>query len=422
MKLHRDKSRPFGLLLAAALFLVMLAVFVVPKPSFADNSGGRLVTIHDRGEEKIILTKAPTIGKALEDAGIKLDSKDTVEPAASQKLVASNYQVNIYRARPVIIVDGNVRQKVVTAYQTAEQITKSVGITLYPEDKTSIARVDDPTEGAGLQLTIKRAVVFTFDLYGTTTTARTQGKTVGDMLSEKNINMTKDDRVIPDSKTPISEGMSIKVWREGKQTVTVNEPIDFPVQNIEDGDMDLGYTAVRTPGVPGSRNVTYDVVIQNGQIVSKTEIASITTKQPVTQVQVVGVKGEYTTPGENENIVWTFLTNNGFTRFQAAGIMGNLMQEHHFETSDVAGGMGIAQWTAERRARLLSYSHPENIYTQLQFLLDELNGPYANVGNAIRGTSTVEGAVYTFQNQFERCGVCMSGQRLQYAYDILASH
>jgi len=61
--------------------------------------------------------------------------------------------------------------------------------------------------------------------------------------------------------------------------------------------------------------------------------------------------------------------------------MGNLMQEHHFNTD----GDGLAQWTGGRKANLLSRPEPYNIYTQLDFLMWELNGGYASTKNLILG-------------------------------------
>lgn len=408
----------------AALLFVFVGIFALPLVTHADSGpqSGRLITIHDRGIEKVILTKSETIGDAVKEAGLTIDKQDVVEPAVTEKLVASDYQVNIYRARPVIVIDGNIRKKVITAYQTPEQIANSVGITLYPEDKASIDRIDDLTQGAGLQLTINRATAFEFTLYGKTSTVRTQGKTIGEMLAEKGLKLTKADQIVPSVSTKITAGMSVKMWREGKQTVTVDEVIAFPVQQIKDADREVGYKNVQVAGVDGSRNVTYEITVKDGQEVGRVEIASIVTKTAKTQVEVVGAKGDYTTPSENETITWNFLIANGFTRYQTAGIMGNLMQEHGFRTSDAAGGYGIAQWTGGRRAALMTLPHPDNIYTQLNFLMSELNGGYAGVRDAIRASTTVDEAVLIFQNRFERCGICMYDRRIQYAYNILASH
>ena len=182
----------------------------------------------------------------------------------------------------------------------------------------------------------------------------------------------------------------------------------------------MGYRSTKTPGVLGARSVTYEVTIQNGNEVGRTEIASITTKNPANQIDIVGAKyrGAYTSPSENEVISRNFLLANGFKREQTAGIMGNLMQEHRFNTT----GDGLAQWTGARKAALLARPDPYNIYTQLQFLMDELNGGYWRVRDEIRATNSVISAVQIFQNKFEKCGICAESNRIQYAFNILASH
>ena len=127
-------------------------------------------------------------------------------------------------------------------------------------------------------------------------------------------------------------------------------------------------------------------------------------------------------PLDNESTIWNYLVGKGYSRNQTAGIMGNLMQEHHFKTSDVAGGLGIAQWMGGRRDNLIAKGNYLDLNVQLDFLMEELNGGYADANRQIRAVDSVENAVIVFQNQFERCGVCMEGTRMSYAYQILANH
>ncbi len=421
--IHRSAT-PMGAIVAALFLLIIVIAFVVVGRVSATNGqqhSGRVVTIHDRGTEKLILTDALTVGDALQEAGVELDDKDAVEPAVTEKLVSNEYSVNIYRARAVIIVDGTTMNKVITPYQTAEQIARSAGVTLYPEDATTLVSTNDIiSEGAGLKLTIVRATPFNFTLYGKTTESRAQADTVGEMLTEKGIVLGAEDRVNPAASTVLSAGLSVRVWREGKQTITVDEQISFGIEQIQDGDQYVGYRETKTPGTLGARSVTYEVTIQGGEEINRTEIASITTKNPVNQIDIVGAKyrGAYTTPTENEIISWNFFIANGFSREQTAGIMGNLMQEHRFNTT----GDGLAQWTGARKAALLARPDPYNIYTQLQFLMDELNGSYSRVRDEIRTTNYVPLAVQIFQNKFEKCGICAESKRIQYAFNILASH
>ena len=291
--LMRKSARTLITLMVAVIFLVLMAFIAVSGVTHAGNNKsqtGRLITIHDRGTEKVILSQSSTIGDALKEAGVPVDAKDLVEPATGEKLIASSYQVNIYRARPVLIIDGNVRQKIITPYQTALQISKNAGITIYPEDKTTIDQSDNLADGVGLRLTISRATAFVFTLYGKTDTVRSQAKTVGEMLSEKGIKLGQDDRVSPIIETKLTEGLAVRVWREGKQTITSDVEMNFDVQKIQDADREIGYRQITSAGVKGMRSVTYEVVVQDGIEVSRTEIASLIVKQPQTQVEIVGAK------------------------------------------------------------------------------------------------------------------------------------
>lgn len=105
--------------------------------------------------------------------------------------------------------------------------------------------------------------------------------------------------------------------------------------------------------------------------------------------------------------------------------MGNLTQEHHFNTSDVpVEGLGIAQWTGGRRDALMQRGNYLDIHTQLQYLADELNSTEQIAGEAIRSANTVADATIAFQNKFERCNPrwCMQDQRIGYANQLLEKY
>ena len=382
----------------------------------------RLVTVYDQGEEKTFITTRTTIGDALREQNIVIESVDTVEPALNTSLQAKSYAVNIYRARSVIIEDKGVKTQVLTAKQSPKEILASVEAPLYPEDTTTFSLAQSPLSegGAGLRLSVDRATVFQLSLYGKSFEARSQAMTVGAMLREKGVTLGREDgQSVPDS-TPLVAGMSIVVWRDGKQTVTQEEIIPKTTDEIKDADKDYGVREVRSTGADGKKNVTYEIEMKGGKEISRNVIANVTTVEPVKEVIVIGTRfrGAYTTPSQNESITWAFLIGKGLTREQAAGIMGNLMQEHGFNTT----GDGLAQWTGGRKAALLALPDPYSIDTQLNFLWSELSGGYSKVLAQIQASTTVEASVIAFQNGYERCGICVEGKRIQYAYNILASH
>lgn len=406
----------------ALVFFMLISISLrstAHAESAVQSAEQHIITLHDDGKEKGFITKADTLREALKDANIPVDANDRTEPGLDEALVAASYEVNIYRARMVIVRDGENETKIITAYRTGKQIAEQAGLSVQQEDILALTQSTDIiTDGAAEVLTITRATPVTFNFYGSVMQAYTQSKTVGAMLRERGITMTAADGISPATTAQITAGMTIRLWRDGTQTITQDEDIQFETEQIRDANRERGYKEVKTAGVNGRRTVTYEVTTENGVEVKRTEINSNVLTQPVKQVEIIGAKGMFTTPSENESIAWSFLISQGFSREQAAGIMGNLKQEHGFRTD----GDGIAQWTGGRKAALMALPDPYNIYTQLEFMMSELNGRYSGAKNAILASTTVDKATTEFQNRYEGCGKCMEDRRIQYAYDILASH
>jgi len=291
----KKSSTPVGIVVAVLLLAIVVLGSIVSSYAQAASpslsAGQRLITVHDRGRDRGILTHATTLRAAFEEADITIDPNDTVEPGLDDELVANNYDVNIYRARPVTIIDGAVREKVMSPYQTAKQIAKQANITLHDEDTATLsASTDMVSQGAGVQLHVTRATSFKLVLYGNETTAYTQQKTVGDMLNEKGVVVGAGDTLSQPLTAEIHEGMKVELWRNGKQTVTKKEKIAFPIEQIQDADREIGYKKITTPGVKGVKSVTYEIIMKNGKEVSRKKIQSVILEKAQKQVVVVGIK------------------------------------------------------------------------------------------------------------------------------------
>lgn len=148
--------------------------------------------------------------------------------------------------------------------------------------------------------------------------------------------------------------------------------------------------------------------------------------QPLKEIIPVTDKANIPVPiapiqsGNNETTIWNYLISQGFTRNQTAGIMGNLKQEHNFQTSQADGGLGIAQWIGARATNLLARANPYDVTTQLQFMLDEMNN--SGITTSVKSVDSIESATMTFSSQFERCGDCRNSTRISYAYQILGMY
>lgn len=398
------RAHSFGI---GAILLVVAGFFFASNVFAADDTASndrRLVTIHDGSSEKTIVTKGSTVAAALEQAEIAIESGDIVEPVLSEKLKAKTYQVNIFRARHVVVTDGVMSARILSAEQSPQKLSQAAGIPLYDEDNTVFERVDNVVAegGAGIKLRIDRATAFSFDLYGKTFTARSQATTVGSMLKEKGVVLGPEDGATPAVDTPLSADMLVKVWRNGKQTVTQEVAIEKPTEEIKSLDHEIGYREVRTVGADGKRNVTFEIEMKDGVEVSRKEIASVTVLEPVKEVIVVGAKSlvaPYTGGGSKDE----WLTAAGIPREYWGYVDSIVQRESGWNPNALnasSGACGLAQALPCSKVP----GNPYNPVDSLRWMNSYVSGRYYDGSPYARGlcggiTSSWECA-YTYWNKY----------------------
>lgn len=283
------------LLLLTTVAGVVFGYVSLSSPVYANEERAtrHILTVYDGGSQKGIMTEKETLGEALEEAGIELTEYDRVEPQRDSQLISATYEVNIYRARPVAIVDDGIsRTKIMTASRSALQITKEAGISIVPQDIVRLEHTSNLlAEGALERVVIDRAASIEANLYGKDVTLYTQKGTLSEVLKDNNIVMdTATDGIEPAVTTSVYSGMKVRIWRDGKQTITVEEVLHKPIKKISDKNEKVGYKKVKTPGKDGKKQVSYEVELRNGTEVSRKEIASVVTVQPVEEVVIIGAK------------------------------------------------------------------------------------------------------------------------------------
>lgn len=144
------------LLIGTVLVLVFLVLAMFFRTA-ESNQPQRLVTFYDRGHERSILTRATTVQGALKSADIEVDPHDIIEPSIGSALTKSYVDVIIYRSRPVAVVDGAVRQTVMTSLQSANEIVKEAGLEgLDSKDTSKFQQGSRIHDGALTELIVSR--------------------------------------------------------------------------------------------------------------------------------------------------------------------------------------------------------------------------------------------------------------------------
>lgn len=272
------------------LFFISLVGFVLTNSRPVRASDSHTVILSHDKQRVTLPTRADTVGDFLNRSGVALNEGDVVEPATDTKIVDDNFRVNVYRARPVIIFDGDHKVAAFSAATTPRSVAQQSGITVYPEDTVKTEMQDNfLDDGAiGQKVVIDRAIPATLNLYGTSVPVRTHAKTVGDLLKEKSVVLGKDDTVQPSQDTPLTEESQVFVVRSGTQVTTSEEVIPMETQIVQDSSLSLGATAVRQAGSPGKKLVTYQIELKNGVEISRHVIQEVIAQQPVTQITARG--------------------------------------------------------------------------------------------------------------------------------------
>lgn len=282
------KKRLLFCLILIALFALGLSV--KPKDGVrAENT--RVLTVYVDGEVKTVTSNATTVGEALKKMGIALGAEDKTEPLASAPIEGGEFKVNVYRARPITVVDGANNYTVMTAERSPRQVAEEAGFATKQEDEFEFERSDEPFEGApGTQMVIKRAKTITFELYGKSSTLNTNEVTVGQMLRERGISLDQGDELNVPAESRITEGMLVSLAKVNKNVETVEEVAKFTEEQIRDAQQPTSYRKIQSPGKDGKKLVTYEIVSKNGGAPVRTAIKEVITEQPIKQVVIVGAK------------------------------------------------------------------------------------------------------------------------------------
>jgi uncharacterized protein YabE (DUF348 family) len=328
-------------LIYIVIVVVALAIGVSFKPkNIAHAEDTRVVTVHIDGETRTIATNADTVKGVLVRLGTTIGEHDKTEPELSHAVNGVDFTINVYRARPIVVVDGANNYTVMTAERSPRQIAEDAGFATKTEDEFNFERSDDPFAGApGTQMVIKRAKTITFDLYGTSSSLSTNENTVDELLKEKGVTLEDGDELNTPKEARITEGMTVSIARVGRAVETVEEPAAFPVEQIKDAQQPLGYKKIQEPGKNGKKLVTYEVVVRNGGAPTRTAVKEVVTEEPVKQVVIVGAKQALNIPGN----CGEWLAQAGITNSDAIWLIGKESGCNPGAVNRSSGACGIPQ-------------------------------------------------------------------------------
>lgn len=216
----------------------------------------------------------------------------SVKSYASNK-IEENYTPTEKPLRPffveVVNPDGSiVDYRGESRKMRLSDIVSDLDVIYYPEDRLSI--FPDIYMEMGGKITLKRAPVVNLKDGKKKFVYRSWAGTVGELLTEKKIELGADDKITPSLESGIKEGSDIQINRVAITTIIETKDIDFITTKKNDPDLDEGKTRIEQKGVKGKKDYYYLVTRQDGEEVSRKLTDTKVTLEPVTEIIMIGTK------------------------------------------------------------------------------------------------------------------------------------
>lgn len=228
----------------------------------------KTLTISIDGKEETFVTYKGTVQDVLQEKNIAVGVKDKVQPSLESK-VSEKETIQIKSAIPVEVIANGVQLEVQSADGTIGEMLKN-------EENT---------------------------------------------LKEYGIEFDEDiDEVSPSLDSSIEDDICVQIINVEKKELVQNEPINFETIVEKDENLDKSVSKVKSEGVNGEKEVTYEVVYKDGVESSRSVTSTKTIVEPQNEIVVKGTGQVYASRGgesinykEKLNCVATAYSGDGIT-------------------------------------------------------------------------------------------------------------
>lgn len=252
------------------------------------------VTVVQADERTDIRTHANVVGDVLDELSITVSEHDDISHSLDTQLV-NNMEIEHTIAKEVIVTIGEEEQQFFTTSATVEEFLAEQGIEVTENDNLSVA-LDTPIDDQ-LALTIDKAFqVAIHDQDAQEDVWVTPGSTVEELLAANEIELSKLDRVQPEQDTVVEQNEAIHIVRVEKVTDVIKEKQEAKVVKRNDDSLEKGTEEVVSEGKPGTIEKHYEVVLENGEEVSRKLIKEEVTQDSEDRILAIGTKEEEPEP------------------------------------------------------------------------------------------------------------------------------
>lgn len=263
-------------------------VAAVAAGAFSIAHLDKAVALSVDGSTESVHVMGSTVADLLSKKGIALGAHDTVVPAADQPLSDGETVVVRYGRKLTVTLDGTTRDYWTTATSVSDALAQ-IGLRADSAAKLSVSR-DLPLGRTGLAMSITSPHDVSLVLNGKKVAKTTTAATVADLLAASGIKLGSTDQVKPAASTPVTDGLSVTVYRVSSKGATSVESIAFATTRKNDPSLTVGTTKTTTSGAVGERTIVWKEIWIDGKLAKRLQVTSSVTKAPVSAVVAVGTK------------------------------------------------------------------------------------------------------------------------------------
>ena len=268
---------------------VLTLVLFVSVIAFVFYQGTKSsVVVNANGETLIeVSTHSKTVKELFEKENLVVSEYDKVSPSLDSEIV-DGMTIEWEQAKEVTVsVDGN-QSSLWTTEKLVKNILEEANIEVAEHDNLSVGL--DTEVGADNKIDIQKAFQLTLvdgleerQVWSTSTT-------VANFLKQQEINLSENDRINKKMEDVITPGDKVAVVRVEKVTDVVEESINFATEKKNDSSILKGKEKVVNVGKPGKVERTYEVIKENGKVITRTLQGEKVLEKAENKVVAVGTK------------------------------------------------------------------------------------------------------------------------------------
>lgn len=272
------------------LYGLVIAGVVGGSAAWAHSPAQKTIALQIDGHNQQVHTTASKVSGALSGAGVQVGSHDIVAPDLNSA-IGDHGTIVVRRGHLLhLTVDGASRDVWVNADSVSEALSQ---LGYSSASLVSVSRSMRLDRGV-TNLSIDSPKQVTFLLDGKRMVVHSAGPTVQDAISASMIFLGPHDRLSVPATSKLRNDQVIRISRLKYATASATVAVPYSTLTQSDANSYVGTSTVVTPGKPGAKRITYQLVYVDGKLAGKVPVSSTMLSQPVDQVVKNGSKPQPT--------------------------------------------------------------------------------------------------------------------------------